>query len=63
VFSKCLPAGLQPKTVAVVRQVAQPPRDIGVREGISVGRRKKFTLKITFCPKNKQVALTLTFLV
>jgi len=36
---------------------------VGVREGILLGRRKKFTLKIRICPKNKQFALKLTFLV
>ena len=35
---------------------------IGVREIILLGGRTKFALKITICPKNKQVALTLTFL-
>jgi len=34
---------------------------IGVREGISLGERKKFALKITICPKKKQFALKLTF--
>jgi len=34
---------------------------IGVREGILLGGRKKFALKITSCPKNKQFALILTF--
>jgi len=37
------------------------PIDIGVREGILLGGRKKFALKITICPKNKQLALKLTF--
>jgi len=38
-------------------------RSIGVREGILLGAgRKKFTLKITICSKNKQFALKLTFL-
>ena len=37
---------------------------IGVREGILLGGgRKEFALKITICPKNKQFALKLTFLV
>jgi len=36
---------------------------IGVREGILLGGRKKFALKITICPKNKQFALKLTVLV
>jgi len=36
---------------------------IGVREGILLGGRKKFALKITNCPKYKQFALKLTFLV
>jgi len=36
---------------------------IGVREGILLGGRKKFALKITICPKNKQFAVKLTFLV
>jgi len=36
---------------------------ISVREGILLGERKKFALKITICPKNKQFALKLTFLV
>jgi len=35
---------------------------IGVREGILLGGRKKFALKITICPKNKQYAPKLTFL-
>jgi len=35
--------------------------DIGVREGILLGGRKKFALKITICPKNRQLALKLTF--
>ena len=30
---------------------------IGVREGILLGRRVKFALKITNCPKYKQFAL------
>jgi len=34
---------------------------IGVREGILLGGRKKFALKITICPENKQFALKLTF--
>jgi len=34
---------------------------IGVREGIVLGLRKKFALKITICPKNKQFTLKLTF--
>jgi len=34
---------------------------IGVREGILLGGRKKFALKITICPKNSQLALKLTF--
>jgi len=34
---------------------------IGVREGILLGGRKKFALKITIFPKNKQFALKLTF--
>ena len=34
---------------------------IGVREGILLGGRKKFALKITICPKNRQLALKLTF--
>jgi len=34
---------------------------IGVREGILLGGRKKFALKITICPKNTQLALKLTF--
>jgi len=32
---------------------------IGVREGILLWGRKKFALKITICPKNKQFALKL----
>jgi len=28
---------------------------IGVREGILLGGRKKFALKITICPKNKHL--------
>ena len=35
--------------------------DIGVREGILLGGRKKFALKLTICPKNRQLALKLTF--
>jgi len=35
---------------------------IGVRESILPGGRKKFALKIAIFPKNKQFALTLTFL-
>jgi len=34
---------------------------IGVREGILLGGRKKFALKITISPKNRQLALKLTF--
>jgi len=34
---------------------------IGVQEGILLGGRKKFALKITICPKNRQLALKLTF--
>ena len=34
---------------------------IGVREGIVLGGRKKFALKLTICPKNRQLALKLTF--
>jgi len=34
---------------------------IGVREGILLGGRKKFALKITIFPKNTQFALKLTF--
>jgi len=34
---------------------------IGVREGILLGGRKKFVLKITICPKNKQYAPKLPF--
>ena len=34
---------------------------IGVREGILLGGRKKFALKTTICPKNKQLDLKLTF--
>ena len=34
---------------------------IGVREGILLGGRKKFALKLTICPKNRQLALKLTF--
>ena len=34
---------------------------IGVREGILLGGRKKFALKITICIKNKKFALKLTF--
>jgi len=34
---------------------------IGVREGILLGGRKKFALKVTICPKNRQLALKLTF--
>jgi len=34
---------------------------IGVLEGILLGRRKKFALKLTICPKNNQCALKLTF--
>jgi len=34
---------------------------IGVREGILLGGRKKFALKKTICPKNRQFALKLTF--
>jgi len=36
---------------------------IGIREGILLGGRKKFALKITICPKNKKLALKPTFLV
>jgi len=36
---------------------------IGVRGGILLGGRKKIVLKITICPKNKEIALKLTFLV
>jgi len=36
---------------------------IGIREGILLGGRKKFALKITICPKNKKFALKPTFLV
>jgi len=32
---------------------------IGVREGILLGGRKKFALKITICPKNRQLVLKL----
>jgi len=32
---------------------------IGVREGILLGGRKKFALKLTICPKNRQLALKL----
>jgi len=39
------------------------PVDIGVRESILLGGRKKFALKITICPKNKNLALKPTFLV
>jgi len=45
---------------------ANPPsmhKIIAVREGILLGGRKKFALKITIWPKNKQFALKLTFLV
>ena len=34
---------------------------IGVRERILLGGRKKFALKITICPKNRQLVLKLTF--
>jgi len=34
---------------------------IDVREGILLGGRKKFALKLTICPKNRQLALKLTF--
>jgi len=34
---------------------------IGVREGILLVGWKKFALKITICPKNRQLALKLTF--
>jgi len=34
---------------------------ISAREGILLGGREKFALKITICPKNKQFALKLTF--
>ena len=34
---------------------------IGVREGILLGGRKKFALKLTICPKNRPLALKLTF--
>jgi len=34
---------------------------IGVREGIVLGGRKKFALKVTICPKNRQIAMKLTF--
>jgi len=34
---------------------------IGVREGILLGERKKFALKITICPKNSQFVLKLAF--
>jgi len=34
---------------------------IGVREGILLGGRKKFALKITIFPKNKQYAPNPTF--
>jgi len=34
---------------------------IGVREGVLLRGRKKFSLKITICPKNKQFALKPTF--
>ena len=36
-------------------------KTIGVREGILLGGRKKFALKLTICPKNRQLALKLTF--
>jgi len=35
--------------------------NIGVREGILLGGRKKFALKLTICPKNRQLTLKLTF--
>jgi len=34
---------------------------IGVWERILLGGRKKFALKITICPKNRQLVLKLTF--
>jgi len=42
--------------------VAPALRLIGVREGILLVGRKKFALKITICPENKQFALELTSL-
>jgi len=33
---------------------------IGVREGILLEGRKTFALKLTICPKNRQLVLTLT---
>jgi len=33
----------------------------GVREGILLGGRKKIALKITICPKNRQLALKISF--
>ena len=36
---------------------------IGVREGILLGGRIKFALKITICPKNKKLAMKPSFLV
>jgi len=39
----------------------QKATSIGVREGILLGGRKKFALKITIWPKNKQYAPKLTF--
>jgi len=34
---------------------------ISVREGLVLGGRKQFALKVTICPKNKQFALKITF--
>jgi len=34
---------------------------IGVREGILLGGRKKFALKLTICPNNRQLALKQLF--
>jgi len=48
-------------TFTVVLPLSQ--MDIGVREGILLGGRKKFALKIIICPNIKQFALKLTFLV
>ena len=52
---------VKPFIVSVIAEHFQLGIDIGVWEGILLGGRKKFALKITICPKNRQLALKLTF--
>jgi len=62
VFEKMICKGCERRGIEIF-VAAEIRTTTGVREGILLEGRKKFALKITVCPKNKQYAPKLTFLI